>query len=157
MTRTAVYRFFASDGWLLYVGMTVDPTMRFAFHEQNAPWWRQADPDRTTITWFDSRPEAAVAETNAIRDENPEWNIAGRRGYRIPGPAGRPRTVLDAEQETALAEAVEATQAARDAEQISWLAVQTAREAGVPDTVLCNRAEISRATVNRKLGSRSAI
>jgi hypothetical protein len=35
-----------------------------------------------------------------------------------------------------------------------WANVQRARELGIPDTVICQRSEISRATLQRRLGHR---
>lgn len=66
----------------------------------------------------------------------------------------RPVWQGDDQQERLLNEAVSAVQAARLSEDAAWLKMQRAREAGVPDTVLCSRAEVSRATLNRKLGKR---
>lgn len=60
------------------------------------------------------------------------------------------------EQNELLAEAVAAAESAREAENTAWARIKTARDAGVPDTVLCRRADVSRATLNRRLGSRSA-
>lgn len=149
----AVYRFYAPDGWLLYVGMTVNPEVRFAFHRHAAVWWKLAEPARTTVTWYDTRADAAAAETAAIDQEKPEWNIVGKDGYR----GGRPRTVLDQAQEAAIAAVLESSDQARAAEEAAWLAVQSAREAGVPDTVLCGKTGINRATLNRKLGKRPGL
>lgn len=66
----------------------------------------------------------------------------------------RPTWKGDENQERFLAEAIEAAHSARVAEDEAWSKISKAREAGVPDTVICRRAEISRATMNRKLGSR---
>lgn len=59
-------------------------------------------------------------------------------------------------QEQLLADAVDSVRAARRQEERAWSKMQKAREAGIPDTVLCTRADVSRATLNRKLGSRPA-
>lgn len=66
----------------------------------------------------------------------------------------RPTWKGDELQEGLLKQAVDAVQAARSSENEAWKMMQRAREAGVPDTVLCRRAEVSRATLNRKLGTR---
>jgi hypothetical protein len=42
----------------------------------------------------------------------------------------------------------------REQEERAWVKMQEARKSGIPDTVLCDRAEIGRSTLNRKLGSR---
>lgn len=57
-------------------------------------------------------------------------------------------------QEQLLAEIVEEVRQARRQEEQAWAKMQSGREAGIPDTVLCSRAEVSRATLNRKLGAR---
>jgi hypothetical protein len=59
-------------------------------------------------------------------------------------------------QEQLLTDAVESVREARRQEEQAWSKMQRAREAGIPDTVLCSRAEVSRATLNRKLGARPA-
>lgn len=72
--RTALYRFFAADGSLLYVGITFDPDARQRQHERTAAmtWWPlQA---RRTVEWFDSRPAAEAAEKQAIKQERPRFN-----------------------------------------------------------------------------------
>lgn len=66
----------------------------------------------------------------------------------------RPAWRGDESQEQLLSDAVTAVQSARASEDAAWIKMQRAREAGVPDTVLCSRAEVSRATLNRKLGAR---
>ncbi|AGL13901.1 hypothetical protein L083_0391 [Actinoplanes sp. N902-109] len=58
------------------------------------------------------------------------------------------------EQDALLTAAVEAVNRARMEEEAAWAKMQEARTAGVPDTVLCRRADVSRATLNRKLGAR---
>lgn len=146
----AVYRFYAEDGRPLYIGMTVNPELRFSSHRHAAAWWRLVDMERTNITWFDTRAEAAAAEFSAIEAEKPEFNIVGIDGFR----GGRPRTILDRAQEAAIEEVLESAQKAREAGERAWIAAQAAREVGVPDTVLCNRTGLNRATLNRKFGAR---
>ncbi|MEV1331110.1 hypothetical protein AB0J20_16210 [Micromonospora costi] len=68
----------------------------------------------------------------------------------------RPKTVLDEDQRRLLAAAVTKAQAADKAEDETWQAIKEARDAGVPDTVLCEQTGRSRATLNRKFGPRSA-
>jgi 8-oxo-dGTP pyrophosphatase MutT (NUDIX family) len=66
----------------------------------------------------------------------------------------RPAWQGDDLQEALLTDAVAAVRAVRESEVLAWEKMQRARESGVPDTVLCSRAEVSRATLNRKLGPR---
>jgi 8-oxo-dGTP pyrophosphatase MutT (NUDIX family) len=53
-----------------------------------------------------------------------------------------------------LAAAVAAVREARLSEDAAWAKMQAAREAGIPDGVLCSHTEVSRSTLNRKLGRR---
>jgi len=74
-TPTALYRHFAADGALLYVGISLTPTHRLAKHRQrSAPWFRQIAS--ITLQWFDSRQEALDAERDAIKAEGPAYNKA---------------------------------------------------------------------------------
>lgn len=49
-----------------------------------------------------------------------------------------------------------AVRVSQEAEEAIWKKARKAREAGVPDTQLCRITGLNRATLNRKLGSRSA-
>lgn len=49
-----------------------------------------------------------------------------------------------------------AVRVSQEAEEAIWERARQAREAGVPDTQLCRITGLNRATLNRKLGSRSA-
>jgi hypothetical protein len=60
------------------------------------------------------------------------------------------------EQRRLLAEAERRAREFRRAEAAMWQAIVKAREADVPDTVLCERTEQSRATLNRRYGPRPA-
>jgi predicted GIY-YIG superfamily endonuclease len=71
--RTAVYRFFAEDAELLYVGITNDVGHRWKKHETEKPWWGEVQ--RQTVDWFPSRAQAIIAEAAAIRAEHPKYNI----------------------------------------------------------------------------------
>ncbi|MDP9799324.1 hypothetical protein J2S43_007836 [Catenuloplanes nepalensis] len=66
----------------------------------------------------------------------------------------RPKWTGSEEQLRALSEAVEARRSASDAEEASWLKMQAARVAGVPDELLCEQTNTSRSKLNRKLGAR---
>lgn len=37
--KHALYRFYADDGALLYVGITLNPTGRWNDHRHDKPWW----------------------------------------------------------------------------------------------------------------------
>lgn len=74
-TRTALYRYFAADDSLLYVGIAFDPDARAKQHARNAydTWWKLAA--KRTDEWFDSRLEAEFAEIDAIAKERPRYNV----------------------------------------------------------------------------------
>jgi predicted GIY-YIG superfamily endonuclease/predicted transcriptional regulator len=73
--RTALYRYFAADGSLLYIGIAFDPDARAEQHARNAhdTWWPQAAT--RTDEWFDSRRDAEFAEIDAIAKERPRFNV----------------------------------------------------------------------------------
>jgi hypothetical protein len=70
-----VYRMFAADGALLYVGRTVNFSQRRQDHRLK-PWW----PAVASITkeWHPTAAAAALAELRAIRSELPLHNIRNR-------------------------------------------------------------------------------
>lgn len=70
--RTALYRFYAEDGELLYIGITANPKKRLAEHAASKPWWTSVA--RHDIAWFDNRASAASAEREAIASEGPLHN-----------------------------------------------------------------------------------
>lgn len=69
---TYVYRFYGTDDYLLYVGLTNNLRKRFVQHQTNAAWWYCAE--RCTIELFANRAEAFWAEAMAIHLEEPEYN-----------------------------------------------------------------------------------
>lgn len=60
----------------------------------------------------------------------------------------------DDEQERVMADVVHEFEQALSHEDAGWHKIQHAREIGIPDPEICRRANISRATLNRKLGPR---
>lgn len=75
----AVYRLWADDGTLLYVGSAYDPEKRCTRH-RTAPWWPLVA--RRTDDWMPSRAHAYHAESAAIVDERPAHNVMGSAAYR---------------------------------------------------------------------------
>lgn len=61
------------------------------------------------------------------------------------------------EQRKLLTDAIRAARRARKADAERWTAILRARIAGVPDEILCDEAGESRATLNRRYGSRRAM
>ncbi len=68
-----LYRFFAHDDTLLYVGITNNPARRFSKHKDEKEWW--LDVARIDLEQFASREELLDAERQAIQDERPLHNI----------------------------------------------------------------------------------
>jgi hypothetical protein len=147
--KTAIYRFFDVDGRLLYVGITGDVPARWGWHQRHSVWW--PEHVRSEVSWCADRAEADVLETAAIRTENPVHNIAKRR---IPPPTRVDRTV---DQAPILAKLRASAERARELEKEAWEAILIARQAGVPDVMLCEKTQISRSTLNRKFGPRSTV
>ncbi|MFD6565429.1 GIY-YIG nuclease family protein [Micromonospora profundi] len=79
---TALYRFFNREGVLLYVGITVDPRVRWHQHSKDKPDWRQVVDIR--LEHYDTRDEALDAERRAIQAELPLWNIQHNMGPTVP-------------------------------------------------------------------------
>ena len=85
---TAVYRLYAADDTLLYVGVTGHLGARMAEHAAGTPWW--AEVARKTVAWHETREAALLAESDAVRDERPRYNVAGAPRAYVPG-IGRDR------------------------------------------------------------------
>lgn len=66
----------------------------------------------------------------------------------------RPRWRGSDEQEAVLASIAAQIEDLRRREDAVWEDVQKARELGIPDTVICQRGDISRTTLQRRLGHR---
>jgi predicted GIY-YIG superfamily endonuclease len=70
-----VYRVYDADQLLLYVGVSVDPDGRLKAHSHGAEW--VPDHASHTVTWYLTRAAALAAETRAIRQEHPVYNVTG--------------------------------------------------------------------------------
>jgi predicted GIY-YIG superfamily endonuclease len=77
-----LYRFFDAAGMLLYIGITIDPAIRWRAHSKTKPDWRLVAS--ITLEHFDSRQEAESAEILAIQKEQPAWNIQHKLGVNRP-------------------------------------------------------------------------
>ncbi len=73
-----VYRAYANDGELLYVGATTNPKSRLHQHACDAIWRKAVA--RWRIRWYTDWTTAVQAEKEAIATEYPRWNIT----YRSP-------------------------------------------------------------------------
>lgn len=85
-TDHALYRFFGSEGELLYVGISLHPFARMSQHRGDKSWWGEVAS--TTIERFPSRPAVLEAEREAIKSERPRYNIvhAGASRKSTPKP-----------------------------------------------------------------------
>lgn len=90
--RAAVYRFYASDDTLLYVGVTQRFGTRWSNHAKQKPWWPQVA--RQTVVWYDTRTEALRVETDSIKMEKPMHNV-----IHAPKPP-KPRKPQNTEKHT---------------------------------------------------------
>lgn len=75
-----VYRLFASDGRLLYIGCSILPVDRIYAHSRVQPWATAIAS--ATFEWHPSRKEAEAVEDAAIRAELPEWNVHKRKNAK---------------------------------------------------------------------------
>lgn len=82
-----VYRIFAEDGLLLYIGSTLDLPTRLQRHSYGAKWFPLAH--RVELEEFESREAALVAEREAVRRENPAGNAKWTKRHRGGAPAVR--------------------------------------------------------------------
>ncbi len=86
---TALYRHFANDGALLYVGVSLSWPARTKAHSRNAQWFNQVA--RVEIEHFPTRDEALEAERAAIKSEHPKHNIMHNRAVPEVPPHGSSR------------------------------------------------------------------
>lgn len=69
---TSLYRYYDRDGVLLYVGITGRGALRNGEHFSK-PWWRHVR--RQEVEHFPSRAAALAAESAAIREHQPPFNV----------------------------------------------------------------------------------
>lgn len=95
-SRRVLYRMYDTRGVLLYVGVTFNVPDRMRNHAREKFWWD--DVYRITIERFDPAGDdtAEKAELQAIKEEHPLWNVAGRSSGAYVGTAMR-QAVLESE------------------------------------------------------------
>lgn len=78
MTQGAcqVYRHFDATGGLLYVGVSLSSVNRLSQHRKS-PWFNRITTQK--VEHFPTRADALAAETEAIRTENPQFNVHHKR------------------------------------------------------------------------------
>lgn len=67
-----LYRHYAKDGTLLYVGVSLSAAERLHQHMTKSPWAREIDTIK--VQTFSDKAEALDAEKKAIILERPLWN-----------------------------------------------------------------------------------
>lgn len=72
MSQT-LYRFYDADGALLYIGVTMDPPVRWKAHADVKEWW--ATVRNIKMEPFETRTEVLAAERAAIKAERPRYNV----------------------------------------------------------------------------------
>ncbi|MGI8875230.1 MAG: GIY-YIG nuclease family protein [Egibacteraceae bacterium] len=79
-----VYRAYATDGCLLYVGVASDVLARLGEHGRGRSLWASI---AVRVTWdeYVNRGEAEEAEARLIRDLNPQYNLS--HNWHAPDPA----------------------------------------------------------------------
>ena len=82
MKTQTLYRFFDSEGRLLYVGISKFFEARMKQHYRNSSWF--FDSMSVTLEHFETREQVEQAEAIAIKSENPIHNKAGKPGYESP-------------------------------------------------------------------------
>jgi hypothetical protein len=73
-TEGYIYRFYDATGRLLYVGISSRPGTRLAGHRRTSAWFPQAS--YVVINKCENWHAADLAETKAIKEENPLYNVA---------------------------------------------------------------------------------
>jgi hypothetical protein len=71
-----VYRMYAWDGRLLYVGRTYRPGQRMQAHASQSQWW--AATTHVTFRAYADQAEAREVEIDAIRQDFPAYNVTHR-------------------------------------------------------------------------------
>jgi excinuclease UvrABC nuclease subunit len=72
--KQTLYRFYDANDDLLYVGITKFFEPRLKQHYRNAEWF--FDTAFVRLEHFATRQEVEMAESYAIKNENPRYNIA---------------------------------------------------------------------------------
>lgn len=89
MAACYVYRIYACDGALLYVGMSEDPAKRMIQHRGEKAWPEEVAGFASEE--FSDRATAAEEERRAIAVEKPKYNVlhggSAERMVRKPGQA----------------------------------------------------------------------
>lgn len=83
-TAWYVYRLYAANGLLLYVGKTYSTKDRFSQHALTQPWWDQVCIELTRVETYLTEASALTAERYAIKTEHPKYNKQHNQRFRLP-------------------------------------------------------------------------
>jgi predicted GIY-YIG superfamily endonuclease len=72
-----VYRLYSETDELLYIGQTAHPKRRVDAHRAKARFGK--DIARVALVKYPNRADAVAAEAEAILNEDPRWNVVGRK------------------------------------------------------------------------------
>lgn len=78
MSGCELYRHYAKDGTLLYIGVSLSAINRLSQHRYASKWFKSIST--VTIEHFETREECEVAEVIAINTEKPLFNVVTKRG-----------------------------------------------------------------------------
>ena len=94
--RPTVYRYFDSDGVLLYVGVTANGVTRMLVHAGQSRWWPLAAS--CTLEHFPNEAEAYAAEAQAIASESPLFNRTHQPEWNSPEAKAIRKAMREAER-----------------------------------------------------------
>jgi hypothetical protein len=95
MAACTLYRHFDKEGVLLYVGISLSAVKRLSEHSKLSPW--ALDITSVTLEHLPTREEAIKAETKAIREEKPLYNIQ-QNGDKCVKEEEKPNVADEAKQ-----------------------------------------------------------
>ena len=78
--KTTLYKFWNKDK-LLYVGISLNVFARLSQHKRDKDWWDEIT--EITVKHYDTREQALDAEAKAIKEQDPQYNIAMNNGVYI--------------------------------------------------------------------------
>lgn len=82
--RQTLYRMYAADGTLLYVGITQRRMERFRQHADHKQWW--AEVAQIQVAHYPDRQSVVSAERAAIESEQPRYNVIWNGRRQSPPP-----------------------------------------------------------------------
>jgi predicted GIY-YIG superfamily endonuclease len=110
MAKTYVYRLWNAQKELLYVGISKSLMTRIDQHDKGKEWG--AEIDEVTAKSYSSRDSARTAEIQAIKKENPKYNIQDRGPVNFFALSRQQWDAMDEEQRLLTADVVKKLAAA---------------------------------------------